>query len=163
MLGVSFSPGLKWIVLVLLPLTLAWKLFVYPDDSPGQKDVAQAKLVEFLVRQHFTVTAGVASSPGEPSVRATSPMCQILVAESPSEGWGRDITRLYATPEDTVFVVYRGRVYYEQPTWLTVWDFLWAKFPRALGLNVQASRVLTIVATKSCSAERLPWSELREQ
>lgn len=163
MLGVSFSPGLKWIVLVLLPLTLAWKLFVYPDDSPGGNEITQAKIAEFLVRQHFTVTTGVASTPGEPTVRATSPLCRILVAESPSEGWGRDITRLYSTPEDTVFIVYRGKVYYEQPTWLTVSDFLWAKFPRAFGLNVQPSRVLTVIATRSCEAERLPWSALREQ
>ena len=162
MLGVSFSPGLKWIVLVLLPLTLAWKLFVYPDESAGQKGDPQARVVDFLVRQHFTVTTGAAANLGQPTVQATSSMCRILVAESPSEGWGRDIARLHATPEDTVFVVYRGKIYYEQPTWLTVSDFLWAKFPRAFGLNVQASRVLTVIATRSCDAERLPWSELRE-
>ena len=133
---------------MLLPLTLVWKIMVYPSDRPGQEQVPiQGRIGE--------------SAQAEPTVQATSSGCRILVAESPSEGWGRDITRLYATPEDAVFVVYDGKIYSEQPTWLTVYDTLWSKFPRALGLKVKTNPILSVVATKACEAERLPWSELR--
>jgi len=148
---------------VLLPLTLVWKIMVYPGERPGQGQVPiQGRIVEFLVRQHFVVVVRKGeTAQAEPTVQATSSGCRILVAESPSEGWGRDITRLYVTPEDAVFVVYDGKIYSEQPTWLTVYNTLWSKFPRALGLKVQTSPILTVVATKACEAERLPWMELR--
>lgn len=85
----------------------------------------------------------------------------MLIAESPAEGWARDVTRLYAAPGDVVLVVYDGKIYSEQPTWITVSEFLWSKFPRALGLKVPTSPILTVIATKDCEAERLPWIELR--
>ena len=44
--------------------------------------------------------------------------------------------------------------------WLTVSDFLWARFQRELGLKAEATPVLAVIATTSCEAERLPWSEL---
>ena len=160
MRGVSCSPGFKWFVLLLLPLTLGWKLAVYPDES-SKENATQRKIAEFLVRQHFTVAVASESTvTGQPMIRATAPACRLLVAESPVEGWGREVARLDATAADAVFVVYGGRIYAEQPTWLTVSDILWSKFPRALGLKAQARPILTVVATRSCEAERLPWAEL---
>ena len=148
---------------MLLPLTLVWKFTVYPDDLPAQGQVAvQQRVMEFFARQHFAVVPKTGEAThGNPIVEATSFGCRILVAESPAEGWGRDLTRLYATPVDSVFVVYGGKVYSEQPTWLSVWDILLSKFRRALGSKVQPSPVFTVIATKACQAERLPWTELR--
>ena len=42
---------------------------------------------------------------------------------------------------DTIFVVFGGRIYAEQPTWLTVSDYLWARFRRELGLKAEATPV----------------------
>ena len=137
---------------------------VYPDERPGQEPVPNFKEESWNSLFASTLLSYVRkgeTAQAEPTVQATSSGCRILVAESPSEGWGRDITRLYATPEDAVFVVYDGKIYSEQPTWLTVYDTLWSKFPRAFGLKVRTIPILGVVATKACEAERLPWSELR--
>jgi hypothetical protein len=93
-------------------------------------------------------------------LRASSGVCHLLVIKSPAMGWDQDLVRRHASAADQVFVVFRGSVYAEQPTWLTMVDFLWARFRRELGLSAQASPVLAVVAAKSCHAERFPWEEL---
>ena len=153
---------LKWFVLLLLPLTLGWKLAVRPSDSGELKEKdAQGKIAEFLVRQHFTVAVSDKMEEGRPAIRATAGACRMLVAKSPAMGWDRDMIRRHATVADEVFVVFAGKIYAEQPTWLTVSDFLWTRLRRELGVNVQPTPVLVVIATTSCAAERLPWDELR--
>jgi hypothetical protein len=158
---VKSSSALKWFILLLLPLTLAWKLAARQGDSSElyERDV-QRKVAEFLVRQHFTVAASDKIEEGQPTIRASAGLCQLLVTKSPAMGWDRDLVRRYTTPGDRVFVVFDGRVYAEQPTWLTVSDFLWARLRRELGLKAQATPVLAVIASANCDAERLPWHEL---
>ena len=155
---------LKWGVLLLLPLTLGWKLAVRPGDSGELKEKeTQLKIAEFLVRQRFAVAISEKMDEGhlgQPAIRATAGACRLLVAKSPSMGWDRDLIRRYATAADRVFVVFAGKIYAEQPTWLTVSDFLWARFRRELGMNAQPTPALAVIATPSCAAERLPWNEL---
>jgi hypothetical protein len=159
--GVSFSPVLRWFVLLLLPLTLGWKLAVRPEASGELADTeVQRKVTEFLIRQHFKVAGSEQATEGQPTIRATAGACRMLVAKSPAMGWDRDMIRRYATAEDRIFVVFRGGIYAEQPTWLTVPDFLWARFRRELGMSTQAALVLAVIATQNCEADRLPWKEL---
>jgi hypothetical protein len=161
---VSSSPALKlkWsVLLLLLPLTLGWKLAVHPINSGEFKEQqAHLKVAEFLVRQHFAVAVSEQVLEGRPAIRATAGACRMLVAKSPALGWDRDLIRRNATVADEVFVVFAGRVYAEQPTWLTVPDFLWARFQRELGMSAEPTPVFAIIATTSCAAERLPWNEL---
>jgi hypothetical protein len=152
---------LKWFVLLLLPLTLGWKLAVRPGDSGVlEEKQAQLKVAEFLVRQHFTVSISENMEDGQPAIRATAGLCRMLVAKSLAMGWDRDLIRRHATAGDQVFVVFAGRIYAEQPTWLVVPDFLWARFRRELGLKAQPAPLLAVIATTSCGAEQLPWKEL---
>jgi hypothetical protein len=83
----------------------------------------------------------------------------MLVANSNPIAWDRDLVRRNATVADRVFVVFRGRTCKEQPTWLTVPYFLWSRLQRELGLRLQAAPMLAVIATPSCDADRLPWSE----
>jgi hypothetical protein len=69
--------------------------------------------------------------------------------------------RRFATPSDRVFVVFQGSVYKQQPTWLTVADFLWRRFRRELGFNARAAPLIAVIGSAQCDAERLPWDELR--
>jgi hypothetical protein len=159
---VRSSRGLKWILVLLLPLTLAWKLAVHtrhPSDLTEKQ--VQQRVAEFLVRQHFVVSTAADVSEGQPSLRATAGLCRVLVARSPAVGWDHDLIRRYATDADRVFVVFAGRVYSEQPTWLTVADFLWARFWRDLGFRTNPAPVLAVIAEPSCGAERLPWAEVK--
>jgi hypothetical protein len=159
---VNYSPAsLKWSVLLLLLIALTLGLkWVWSGREPTEKD-AQLRVAEFLVRQHFRVEVYKEAKPGEPTIRATAPVCRMLVVDSPVIGWDRDIVRRSATAADRVFVVFRGRVYAEQPSWLIKSDYLWTRFLRGLGMKVQATSLLTLIATTSCDVERLPWDQLR--
>ena len=152
---------LKWAVLLLLPLTLSWKLAVRPADSGEHKEKdGQLKVAEFLRRQHVSVAISEQAWEGRPAIQATAGACRMLVARSPALGWDRDVIGRSVTAADEVFVVFAGKVYAEQPTWLTVTDSLWSRFKRELGLAAEAAPLFRVVATKSCAADLLPWKEL---
>ena len=155
------SRAIKWaFLLLLLVLTLGWKLAVRPGGAGVPEREVQRWVAEFLVRQRFVVSGTGTPVEGQPMLRAAAGPCRILVVNANSLGSDRDLVRRHANPADRVFAVFRGRVYGEQPTFLTVSDFLWARFRRELGFNAQAAPVLAVIATDSCEAERLPWDEL---
>jgi hypothetical protein len=160
---VKFSPALSWFVLVLLVLTLGWKGAVRPDtynEIEKKEADSQRKIADFLVRQHFTALVSAKTTIELPMIRATAAACRILVIQTSFDGSDRERVRRYASDRDTIFVVFGGRIYAEQPTLLTVSDALWARFQRQLGLRAEARPLLVVIATKSCEAERLPWNEL---
>ena len=163
MCGVKSSPALKWLVLLLLPVTLGLKLAVRPSDDAREFNDKQVQLrvAEFLFRQHFTLASSEKIEDGRPMIVATTGSCRMLVAKSPAVGSDRDVIRRLASAAEHVFVVYRGKVYADQPTWLTVLDFLWTRFRRELGLRTQVAPVLAIIAGPNCGAEQLSWDELR--
>jgi len=93
-------------------------------------------------------------------IRAGAGACRMLVANSSPIGWDSAAIRRNATAGDRVFVVFRGRTYVDQPTWLTVPYFLWSRVQRELGLRAHAAPLLAVIASPNCDAERLPWGEL---
>ena len=148
-------------MLVLVPLSFGWKLAVQRGGSGGLEDRNDyVKMAEFLNRQRFIVSVAEKLEAGEPKIFATAGACRVLVAKSASEGSDRDRIGRYATAADTVFVVFGGRTYAEQPTWLTMLDSLWAKLRRELGFNAHATPVFVVIATKGCGAEQFPWHQL---
>jgi hypothetical protein len=160
--GVSYSPALKWsalLVLIALTLGLKWVWWVGRQVEPSEKDT-QLRVADFLVRQHFSVSLSQEAREGTPTIRATTPVCRMLVVDSPVIGWDRDVVRRAATAADRVFVVFQGRVYPEQPTWRIAFDFLRARLLRGMGVRVDTAPLLTVIATTSCDAERLPWNQL---
>jgi hypothetical protein len=163
---VSYSLALRWVIIPLLLLTLGWKVAVQLSGSHGgqsagsQEGTNSSKIAEFLVRQRFIVTTFQNAQIGEPAIQASAGNCRILIAGSRSDGSDQDRLRHYATARDIIFVVFGGRIYAEQPTWLTTFDYLWSKFLREVGSEALATPVLTVIATKSCGAERLPWHQL---
>jgi hypothetical protein len=158
---VKYSRVFKLFLLVLLPLTLGWKLAVRPNDPGELRDKeAQLKVADFLAQRHFTVSVSDKVEDGQPTVRASAGACLLVVMKSPPFGWDRELIRRQAAPGDEVFVVFAGKTYAEQPTWLTVSDFLWSRFQRELGLKAAATPVFGVIAAKNCAAERLPWHEL---
>jgi len=156
---------LRWFALaIVVLLSLGWKVAVshdaYNKGLEKKEADGQRKFSEFLIRQHFAVLASETTATELGTIRATAGACQMRVIEVSYDGSDRDRIRRYASSMDTVFVVFGGRIYADQPTFLTVADFLWARFRRQLGLRAEATPVLVVIAKKSCEAERLPWSEL---
>jgi len=156
----SFFAVFKWLILPLLFLTLGIKLAVRPSTGAFDDRQVQFRVSEFLFRQHFNVVNSEKIEHGRPMVQGTAGSCRMLVAKSPSIGSDRDVIRRLAAENDRIFVVYRGKVYADQPTWRTVSDFLWTRLRRELGLNAQAAPVLAVIAAPNCDAEQLSWNEL---
>ena len=148
MCDVRLTPAFNWLLILLIPLTFSWKLVAEP---PAVHET-QGKIARFLANQGFEVTEQSLMD-GLPVVRATAGDCDMLVAKASPDG--RDVT----TTMDRSFVVFRGHVYDEQPTWLTVTQHLYIEFLRKLRIP-QAEAPIMVAATHSCGAERLPWVEL---
>ena len=155
------SPALKYLVLLaVLSLSLGWKVVARATSEERPTDrYIQGQVADFLVRQHFSVSKLETAEQGKPSVAATSGACRILVIRSPALGWDRDLIRRYAEADDQVFVVFQGRIYPNQPTLRTVFDALWSRFLRELGVRTWPSPVFAILAKPSCEADRLPWEK----
>ena len=150
------STALKWFLILALPLTLGLKLVARPDRrSAASAPNVQQTVAEFFLRQRFTVALPDRTGEGQYMLRASAGPCRILVANSDPIAWDSDAIRRNATAGDRVFVVFRGRIYKDPPTWLTVPYFLWSRLERELGLRAEAAPLLCIIARAGCGAERL--------
>ena len=157
MSGVKHSPALKWSIAILLPLTIAWKLAVKPENSIEIEDA----IVEFLASQKFEVTVTGETMGNMPIIEANSSSCRLRVAKISPLGHEAEFARRIGMTTDRSFYVFRGTVYGEQPVWLTVASYLWFRFLRELGLVSRVPPVIAVVS--SCDVEQLPWSALRSQ
>jgi hypothetical protein len=154
---VSYSPALRWLVALLLPMTLAWKLGVGPEDPNALKE----KIVQFLVRHQFDVVISEEIVEDMPAIRASSEGCRMLVFKTSPNGWRQHMISELTAATDQPFIVFRGMVYTEQPTWLTLVAHLWSRFLRKLGLRHDTIPVIAVMAPAKCDVERLPWHELQ--
>jgi hypothetical protein len=153
---VSFSPALKLILAVLLPLTLFWKLTVIRADISGRPE---GDVMAFLARQGFHHV--VTEDTNFRSIRAVNGPCHIRIMMPSYYGADRDMIRNLVTADDTLIFVHRGSVYQEQPILLTVSAELWARALRKMGFADRRTPVLAVVAQRQCDADRLPWEELQ--
>jgi hypothetical protein len=155
---VSSSAAFKWSFVVVTLLSLVWKT-VIPTDTP--KDLRN-ELVEFFQRNHFDVAVTESVLNDMPIMTANTAACHLQIARVPPDGSYRDLIRSLGTgTTDRIFIVFRGRVYTQQPISWTVLAYLWSRFLRELGFIRHITPVIAVVANSSCEAERLPWSELR--
>jgi hypothetical protein len=153
---VKFSPALKWSLVLLLPLTLCWKLAVaLKPNEPTKAD----PIVEFLAQHQFSVVVGEEILYGSPVITASSGECRLLVAKISPLGDSIDEVQSLATKTDRTFIVFRGSIYNTQPLLLTFLNYVWFRSLSRLGLVSHIPPVLAVVS--SCDAEQLPWGELR--
>ena len=83
----------------------------------------------------------------------------ILVEASP-DGSTRDVMRHVGATLAQHFVVFRGKVYDEQPVWLTATEDSWTRYLRKLGIAQPEMPPIMVAETRTCAAEQLPWIEL---
>jgi hypothetical protein len=151
---VTYSPALKWLVIILLPLTIGWKAVSQPENVVE----IQNAIVAFLTKQQFDVRVTDENMEYMGIIDARSRSCRLRVARVSPLGHEAGIVRRASTMSDRTFYVFRGTVYREQPIRLTVASYLWFRFLRDLGLVSRVPSVLAVVT--SCDAEQLPWSTL---
>jgi hypothetical protein len=152
---VSWSPALKWLIAILLPLTLAWKLNV----NAANNDHLEDDVVTFLTRMGFHVV-GVENTDFR-RILAVKGSCRMRVMIALNDGEDRDLMRSLVTADESLIFVHQGKVYREQPILLTVSAELWARPLRKIGFSVRRGFVLAVVAQRQCDAERLPWDQLQ--
>jgi hypothetical protein len=154
---VNSSPTFKWLVIVLVPLTLGWKLIEGGTASPESK----IEIIDFLSRQGFEVTERTWDDYSFiDATTTTTGACRMFVFEASPDGSARDIVRQIFGATQRQFFVFRGSIYTKQPTWLTMSDHLWSRTLRRLGFARRDAPVIAVSATGPCGPEQLPWDEL---
>lgn len=138
-------------------MTVAWKIAILPDDENSLRD----HLVEFFERHHFDVVVSDNIVNYMPIIEANTASCQLRIARLTPDGSNRVLIQSLALGTDRLFVVFRGRVYTQQPILWTVVNYFWSRFLRELRLIRHITPVIAVAANSSCNAERLPWDELR--
>ena len=151
----SFSPALKWLIAIFLPLTLAWKLTV----NAGSNDHLEDDVIAFLTRQGFH--AVVTEDTYFRRILAVNSSCHMLVMIAFSDGAYRDMMRSLVTADESLIFVHQGKVYREQPILLTASAELWARPLRKIGFTVRHESVLAVVAQRQCDVDGLPWDQLQ--
>jgi hypothetical protein len=155
---VNSSSTFRWILAIALVLSVAWKTAI----GSGIGIDAKEHLVDFLKRNHFEV------SPIEPIVndvsmiRAQTASCNLKIVQLAPNGSNRDLFRSLAAGADRAFVVFRGKVYAQQPILWTVLDDFWVRHLREFGVTMHSTPVIAVAANSSCDAERIRWNGLSE-
>jgi len=122
----------------------------------------QQNIRRFLENHNFHVTEQTPVD-GVPVVRATRDDCSMIVADMSPDGATRYVMGQLARAMDHSFVVYRGNIYDERPTWIAITEDWWARAFRKLGIARSQASSIMVAATRSCAAERLPWAELSSE
>jgi hypothetical protein len=151
---VRFSPALKLLLAVLLPLTLVWKLTVRAENDDHPED----DIIAFLSQQgfHAVVSEGMILR----GIQAVNGTCRMRIMMPSYYGADRDMVRNLVAADESLMFVHQGKVYQEQPILLTVSAELWARALHKMGLVDRPVPVLAVVAQRQCEAERLPWDQL---
>jgi hypothetical protein len=149
------SPAFRSSIILLSLLTLGWKVAALEPSSVE----STINVREFLARHDFDIREEIVVG-GLPVIEATADTCRLKVVETSPDGWTQDIVRYIIGSFERQFFVFRGKVYSDQPTWLTITDHWLTKSLRQLGLERANAPTLAVTATTPCDAERLPWHEL---
>ena len=150
-----FSHGIKLpLILLFAILTIAWKATIIPENP----NYLSAALVEFLGQHQFETFVTDRSLEDAQIVEATSDKCHLWAARVSPLGYEADLVRRISDATGRISFIFRGHVYAEQPTLLTVASFLWFRFLRELGLISRVPPVIAVVS--SCDVTQLPWERV---
>ena len=152
------SSTFKWMLAIALVLSVAWKAAIRSGVENDDKE----HLVDFLKRNHFEVSPAEQIVNDVSMIRAQTASCSLKIVQLAPNGSNRDLFRSLAAGADRAFVVFRGKVYAQQPILWTVLDDFWVRHLRELGVTTHSTPVIAVAATSSCDAERIPWNKLRE-
>jgi hypothetical protein len=152
---VSSSGAFKWILSAVLLLSIVWKINVPSDAQSDWTD----SVVKFFERNNFDVIVTKQMVNYVPIVQASTASCSLQLARIASDGVDQDLVRHLTRGTDRLFIIFRGRMYVEQPIfWIRV-SYLWLARLRELGLIKHLPPVMAVIANSSCDVGRLPWDE----
>jgi hypothetical protein len=152
---VSSSSAFKSILTAVLLLSVAWKISVPSDAQSDWTD----SVVKFLERNHFDVVVTKQMINYVPIIQASSVSCRLKVARIAPDGVDQDLVRHLTMDTDRLFIIFRGRLYSQQPIFRIRISYLWLARLRELRLTKHLPPVMAVIANSSCDVERLPWDE----
>jgi hypothetical protein len=160
---VNYSCALRWSIALLIPLTVAWKIAI----PPGGSDDLRENLATFFARHDFNIVATDQMVNADmtmthvPIFHAATRTCKLLIARLNFDGSNRQLVESRLANMDRYFIVFRGNVYAQQPTFLTFTSYLWVRFLTELGMGLRIAPAFAVGSNSSCDAERLPWEDLQ--
>jgi hypothetical protein len=153
---VSSSRVFRLSIIVLLLLTVGWKFAIKPDEQSYLKE----DIVKFFERHGFNAVVTEEIVNYTPIIRVATASCDLQISRLSPDGSNRDLLQ-HLMGAGRSFVVFRGRVYTQQPIFWTMLNYLGSRFLRELGLIKHITLVIAVAANTSCDAEKLPWDELQ--
>jgi hypothetical protein len=150
---VSFSPTIKWLIAIFLPLTLAWKLSVKADGN----DHVEEDVIAFLTSQGFKA----AKDTNDSRIISVDGSCRMHVMVVLNNGADRDMMRSLVGADENLIFVHQGRIYQEQPILSAILTELSVRVLRKIGLTDRREFVLAVVTQRQCDVHRLPWDQLQ--
>src|SRR5690348_3629828 len=93
----------------------------------------QGHIVRFLKVRGFSATEQTLVETVR-IVHAIKGDCSMILVEASPDGSTRDVMRHVGATLAQHFVVFRGKVYDEQPVWLTATEDSWTRYLRKLGI-----------------------------
>lgn len=128
----------------------------------NSRDLLTPFVVDFLHRNRFSVKVNDRLLIDSPLFAASSKSCRLHIAIVKADGSNWNAIDHFSTANEDRFVVFRGRIYAQQPILWTVLDYFWFKFFSELGISVNSTPTFAIWADRSCDAKGLPWDQLSE-
>jgi hypothetical protein len=111
---VSYSPALKWFVVLLFPLTFAGKFNIIQDEPKELKST----VVEFLLRHNFKVSVDETLWSSMPVIEGTTNTCRMVLAEVPAQGGSNlFLFREFTKTTDVQFEFHTTGSEVDQLTW----------------------------------------------
>jgi hypothetical protein len=153
---VSSSSAFKWILTAILLMSIAWKISIPSDAQSDWTD----SVVKFLERNHFDAVVTEQIVNYVPIVQGSTATCRLKIARIASDGVDQDLVRHLTMDTDRLFIIFRGRVYAQQPIFWIRASYLWLARLRELRLTKHLPPVIAVIANSSCDVGRLPWGEI---
>ena len=158
----NYSLAFRWAIAALMLLTVGWKIAI-PTDRPidlNDRLIAFLKCNKFSIVLADEIVIPDIGAMDVPIIQANRDSCTLLVAALIFDGSNRQLVESRLASVERRFVVFRSKIYAEQPIFLTVTNYLWSRFLTELGLGRRQSPAIAIGSDASCNAELLPWADL---
>jgi hypothetical protein len=141
-------------IVLLLPLSLVWKLYAGADDP----DEFTKRAFSFLGRSGYEVSITNVMAVGSmQAVRAAKGDCLMFVVNRGS-GWTHQLMGALGEDTSRYFTVFRGRIFDGDPAWPTAVANIYFRGLRRLGLT-RSTSVIGVTASEGCDLELLAWTD----
>jgi hypothetical protein len=151
---VNYSPGFRWLLASLVPVTLGLKLITFADEPAPFADSATT----FLEGQGFSIISNEKIMINNDVIVAVRDQCRMLLAPV-SDTLSDELLKTMVGQTDKIAFVFRGTIYDNLPNWITAADRIFSRITTRLGSR-RPSITLRIAASPQCEISKIPWDKL---